>query len=231
MHTWASVPSRGFLMLQQSVGCCSSGSVFNLRNREVKERVVPYIIRVYFCFYYIVDWSLSAAQPHMSHVCLSPHGLKQLPSSLAMKTGAMAAGQARYSLIVTVLIVAFPSVLAARQPHIVFILADDFGWHDVGYHSSEIKTPNLDKLSATGVRLENYYVQPLCTPSRNQLMTGRYQVRSTALVLFTGPAGPQRWVVVYVDAGKYYLKLSYFYWHRNRLKATLDYQITSSKTA
>ena len=68
-------------------------------------------------------------------------------------------------------------VEAKQPPHIVFILADDFGWNDVGYHGSEIKTPNLDKLSAKGVRLENYYVQPICTPSRNQLMTGRYQVR------------------------------------------------------
>uniref|UniRef100_A0A3B3UB01 Sulfatase N-terminal domain-containing protein n=1 Tax=Poecilia latipinna TaxID=48699 RepID=A0A3B3UB01_9TELE len=67
--------------------------------------------------------------------------------------------------------------LTVRPPHIVFILADDLGWYDVGYHSSEIRTPNLDKLSAQGVRLENYYVQPVCTPSRNQLMTGRYQVR------------------------------------------------------
>uniref|UniRef100_A0A3Q1G393 Sulfatase N-terminal domain-containing protein n=1 Tax=Acanthochromis polyacanthus TaxID=80966 RepID=A0A3Q1G393_9TELE len=67
------------------------------------------------------------------------------------------------------------------KPHVVFVLADDFGWYDVGYHGSEIRTPNLDKLSAGGVRLENYYVQPLCTPSRNQLMTGRYQVRSSRL--------------------------------------------------
>uniref|UniRef100_A0A6Q2YML0 Sulfatase N-terminal domain-containing protein n=1 Tax=Esox lucius TaxID=8010 RepID=A0A6Q2YML0_ESOLU len=65
-----------------------------------------------------------------------------------------------------------------KPPHIVFILADDFGWNDVGYHGSEINTPNLDKLSAKGVRLENYYVQPLCTPSRNQLMTGRYQIHT-----------------------------------------------------
>lgn len=72
----------------------------------------------------------------------------------------------------------FAAVLAAPQPHIVFVLADDFGWYDVGYHNSEIKTPNLDKLSASGVRLENYYVQPLCTPSRNQLMTGRYQIHT-----------------------------------------------------
>lgn len=105
----------------------------------------------------------------------------------------MAAGQAGYTLIVTALIVNFASALAAQQPHVVFILADDFGWYDVGYHNSEIRTPNLDKLSAGGVRLENYYVQPLCTPSRNQLMTGRYQVRPSGLALLTGPAGSQRW--------------------------------------
>nr|XP_046231223.1 arylsulfatase B [Scatophagus argus]XP_046231224.1 arylsulfatase B [Scatophagus argus] len=83
-----------------------------------------------------------------------------------------------FSLVVAVLLVSLHGVSAARQPHIVFVLADDYGWYDVGYHHSEIKTPNLDKLSAGGVRLENYYVQPLCTPSRNQLMTGRYQIHT-----------------------------------------------------
>ncbi|TWW66297.1 arylsulfatase B [Takifugu flavidus] len=81
-------------------------------------------------------------------------------------------------LIITGLFLSFPGFLAAKQPHIVFILADDFGWYDVGYHLSEIRTPILDKLSSGGVRLENYYVQPLCTPSRNQLMTGRYQIHT-----------------------------------------------------
>ncbi|XP_029941284.1 arylsulfatase B [Salarias fasciatus] len=71
-----------------------------------------------------------------------------------------------------------PGSGAPQPPHVVFIIADDFGWNDVGYHGSEIKTPNLDKLSAGGVRLENYYVQPICTPSRNQLMTGRYQIHT-----------------------------------------------------
>lgn len=59
------------------------------------------------------------------------------------------------------------------QPHIIFILADDQGFRDVGYHGSEIKTPTLDKLAAEGVKLENYYVQPICTPSRSQFITGK----------------------------------------------------------
>ena len=51
-----------------------------------------------------------------------------------------------------------------------------FYLREKGYHGSEIKTPNLDTLAAEGVKLENYYVQPICTPSRSQLMSGRYQV-------------------------------------------------------
>ncbi|ELU04236.1 hypothetical protein CAPTEDRAFT_53259, partial [Capitella teleta] len=63
-------------------------------------------------------------------------------------------------------------------PNILLIVADDLGHHDVGYHGSVIKTPNIDHLAYTGVRLENYYVQPICTPSRSQLMTGRYQIHT-----------------------------------------------------
>lgn len=63
-----------------------------------------------------------------------------------------------------------------KKPHIVFVLADDYGYHDVGYHGSRIKTPNLDRLAEEGVKLERYYVQPMCSPSRTQLMSGRYQV-------------------------------------------------------
>src|SRR5262249_17009944 len=55
---------------------------------------------------------------------------------------------------------------AGNKPNILFILADDLGWHDVGYHGSDIKTPNLDKLAEGGVRLEEYYSQPMCTPTR-----------------------------------------------------------------
>ncbi|XP_065838684.1 arylsulfatase I-like isoform X2 [Oscarella lobularis] len=65
-----------------------------------------------------------------------------------------------------------------QPPNIIFILADDYGYHDIGYHGSEIKTPNLDKLAESGVKLENYYVQPICTPTRSQLLSGRYQIHT-----------------------------------------------------
>ena len=66
------------------------------------------------------------------------------------------------------------------RPHIVFILADDLGYNDIGYHAvqgmSAVRTPHLDALAADGVKLENYYVQPICSPSRSVFMTGRYLV-------------------------------------------------------
>lgn len=65
----------------------------------------------------------------------------------------------------------------APRPHILIILADDFGWNDVGYHGSEIRTPTIDRLAASGARLDQYYVQPVCTPTRASLMTGRYPMR------------------------------------------------------
>jgi arylsulfatase A-like enzyme len=67
--------------------------------------------------------------------------------------------------------------LPARRPHIVYIVADDLGWKDVGFHGSDIKTPNIDRLAQEGARLEQFYVQPMCTPTRAALMTGRYPCR------------------------------------------------------
>lgn len=64
-----------------------------------------------------------------------------------------------------------------NKPNIVILLADDLGWADVSWHGKEIRTPQLDKLVAQGMRLEQFYVQPVCTPTRAALMTGRYPMR------------------------------------------------------
>lgn len=60
-------------------------------------------------------------------------------------------------------------------PHIVLMVLDDVGWSDVGYHGSDFPTPNLDQLAVKeGVRLERYYVQQVCSPTRSAFMSGRY---------------------------------------------------------
>ncbi|KAK3594007.1 hypothetical protein CHS0354_040754 [Potamilus streckersoni] len=61
-----------------------------------------------------------------------------------------------------------------RPPHIVLIVADDLGWNDVGWHNSQMYTPNLNKLAQNGVILNSSYVQPVCTPTRSSLLTGYY---------------------------------------------------------
>jgi arylsulfatase A-like enzyme len=77
------------------------------------------------------------------------------------------------------------------------LFAVDYGWNDVGYHTDPnavgyhnsanpeghpvtnaeagvMKTPTIDRLANEGIKLENYYVQPLCSPTRSTVMTGRY---------------------------------------------------------
>ncbi|XP_071109083.1 arylsulfatase B-like [Haliotis cracherodii] len=61
-----------------------------------------------------------------------------------------------------------------QRPNIVFIVADDLGWNDVGFRNPDILSPNIDKLAREGVILNSSYVQPVCSPSRNAFMTGVY---------------------------------------------------------
>ena len=75
------------------------------------------------------------------------------------------------------LLLASLTVSAADKPNIVILLADDLGFHDVGFHGGEIRTPNIDKLASEGVELERFYVHPVCSPTRAGLMTGRYPIR------------------------------------------------------
>jgi arylsulfatase A-like enzyme len=65
----------------------------------------------------------------------------------------------------------------AAKPNILLIVADDLGWADVGWHGGIFKTPNLDRLAKEGVMLERHYVQPVCSPTRTALMSGRWTSR------------------------------------------------------
>jgi arylsulfatase len=66
----------------------------------------------------------------------------------------------------------------ARIPNIVFMLCDDLGYGDLGVYGSKIRTPNFDRLAAEGVRFTNFCAaDPVCSPSRAALLTGRYPTR------------------------------------------------------
>jgi arylsulfatase A-like enzyme len=74
---------------------------------------------------------------------------------------------------------AAPLAAAQAKPNIVLIMADDLGYECLGcYGGTSYRTPNLDRMAASGVRFTHAYAQPLCTPTRLQLMTGLYNQRN-----------------------------------------------------
>jgi arylsulfatase A-like enzyme len=75
----------------------------------------------------------------------------------------------------------------AKRPNVVLIVTDDQGHGDLGSHGNPvIKTPRLDKLAKQSVRMKNFYVAPVCSPTRASLMTGRYNYRTGVVDTFVG---------------------------------------------
>ncbi len=83
--------------------------------------------------------------------------------------------------LVTFTVLGSPSLRAAEKPNIVFIMADDLGAHELGcYGQKIIKTPNIDRLAAGGMKFTHFYAGcPVCAPSRCTLMTGLHTGHST----------------------------------------------------
>lgn len=76
-----------------------------------------------------------------------------------------------------------------RPPNVVFILADDLGHQDVGVNNPETfyETPNIDRLAASGTNFTNgYAANPVCSPTRYSILTGRYPSRVDATNFFSG---------------------------------------------
>lgn len=63
---------------------------------------------------------------------------------------------------------------SGQRPHIVMIVVDDLGWNDVSYNGAEFSTPNIDMLANSGIKLGQYYVNRVCSPTRSSFMVGRY---------------------------------------------------------
>jgi arylsulfatase A-like enzyme len=86
------------------------------------------------------------------------------------------------ALILATLTAAAGPASAQQRPNVVFILADNVGYGDIGaYGGGELRgapTPRIDQLAREGLRLTQYLVEPACTPSRAALMTGQYSIRN-----------------------------------------------------
>ena len=74
--------------------------------------------------------------------------------------------------VVVLLSAAAPAMAQTQKPNILLIVGDDLGYSDLGCSGSEIRTPNLDRLAARGLRATNFYVAPTCSPTRSMLLTG-----------------------------------------------------------
>ena len=76
-----------------------------------------------------------------------------------------------------------------QKPNIILIITDDQGCGDIGYNGNpHIKTPNLDLLATNSMRFNNFYVSPVCAPTRSSLLTGRYSLRTGVTDTYNGGA-------------------------------------------
>lgn len=83
----------------------------------------------------------------------------------------------RFFVRACLLLLSVVSWPVSAAPNMVFIIADDLGWADVGFHGGTAPTPHLDKLAKEGLELTQHYVAPVCSPTRTGLMTGRFWSR------------------------------------------------------
>jgi arylsulfatase A-like enzyme len=108
-----------------------------------------------------------------------------------------------------------------QKPNVVFILADNVGYGDMGpYGGGELRgapTPNIDRLAREGLRFTQFLVEPACTPSRAALMSGQYSIRNgLSLVILPGttntlPSKAFTMGQLFKDAG--YATAIYGKWH------------------
>ncbi len=104
----------------------------------------------------------------------------------------------------------------AKRPNVVIILTDDQGYGDLGIHGNpKISTPNLDRLAREGVQWRNFYVMPVCSPTRACLMTGRYNYRTGVVDTFIGRSlmHPDETTLAQILAGAGYRTGIFGKWH------------------
>lgn len=112
-----------------------------------------------------------------------------------MTASLMRATFLRFPLILLLAAACSPPPAAEPRPNIVLIMADDLGPEWISAYGAEHKTPNIDRLATEGVRFENVYSMPICTPTRHALLTGRYPFRTG----WTDHHDAPRWGEAYFD--------------------------------
>lgn len=89
------------------------------------------------------------------------------------------AAMLRQLLLSLLCVISVQAELAGKRPNIIFVLTDDQGYGDLSSHGNPIlKTPNMDRLNAEGVRFEDFCVSPTCAPTRSALLTGRHEFKN-----------------------------------------------------
>src|SRR5205823_5061282 len=116
---------------------------------------------------------------------------------------------------------------AAERPNVLIILSDDQGYGDVSAHGNPVlKTPNLDKLHAESIRLTDFHVAPMCTPTRGQLLTGLDALHTGASSVCAGRSFIRRGVPtmaeIFADSG--YRTGQFGKWHLGDSYPNLPHQ-------
>ncbi len=102
----------------------------------------------------------------------------------------MLRNQMKHLLFVLTLLFYLPTLAQTQsQPNVILIITDDQGYGDLGFTGNpHVRTPTLDQLAQESIRLNNFYVSPVCAPTRSSLMTGRYSLRTGVHDTYNGGA-------------------------------------------
>lgn len=167
--------------------------------------------------------------PKKSMAALCAFGATNILMSGAATHNAVTTNDSDLSLFDKVMGIGVVEAATQKQPNIVFIFLDNFGWGEPGFNGGGIirgaATPRLDKLASEGLRLTNFNVEAQSTPSRSAVMTGRYAIRSGTGVAPQGSSvyGLVQWEVTMAemlsDAG--YSTGMFGKWHLGRTPGRL----------
>ena len=190
----AGVPSPGGMRVPQALDCGGLTPLFhpgppemNLSQRPPEDADTR-ALHIQSCLHARPVQSQSGVEPPQSKGSRHfPHRIRfsrVSPLAPKFRTGpSHTTTMKRILTLITALLSLFSALHAApAKPNIIFILADDLGFAEIGANGADhYKTPNIDSLAKTGIRFSHFYTAPLCGPSRALILTGRYAFRSGAV--------------------------------------------------